>query len=96
MNEWGVVGVIVVLVSFVTALVAPIIKLNTNITKLTVLLDEAVKRIGKQEENSHNAHKRLWDKNGEQDKIISENSKTIYNHKSRISRLENGGKKNEN
>ena len=38
MNEWGVVLVIISLISLITAIVAPLLKLNTAITKLNVTL----------------------------------------------------------
>lgn len=36
MSEWEVVGVIVVLIGLVTAIAAPVLKLNSTITKLSV------------------------------------------------------------
>lgn len=39
MTEWGVIGVIITLFVFIVGVVTPILRLNTNITKLT----EAVK-----------------------------------------------------
>lgn len=39
MTEWEVFGVIVALIAFVGTVVAPIIKLNTSITKLTTIID---------------------------------------------------------
>lgn len=38
MNEWGVVLVIISLIGLVTAIVTPLLKLNTAITKLNVTL----------------------------------------------------------
>lgn len=75
--EWQVVTVIVALVGLVTAIVAPLIRLNTSITKLTVTLDQALERLAKQEENSHASHKRIWDKNKEQDKRLNDHEKRI-------------------
>lgn len=81
MTEWEVVGVIVVLVGLVAAFVGPIIRLNTNITKLTVTMERLAKDMDVMQENSHDAHKRLWDHNDEQDK-------TLNDHETRISTLE--------
>lgn len=39
MNEWGVVLVIIALIGLVTAIVTPLLKLNTSITKLNVTLN---------------------------------------------------------
>ena len=75
--EWQVVTVIIALVGLVTAIAAPLIRLNNNITKLTVMLDQALERLTKQEENSHISHKRIWDKNEEQDKMLNDHEKRI-------------------
>ena len=46
MMEWTVVVVIIALVGLVSSIVAPIIKLNTIITKLATLVDGIEKTIG--------------------------------------------------
>ena len=56
MSEWGVFGVIVALIGFAVSIVTPIIKLNTNITKLTVTLERMVKDVDIQKNSSHEAH----------------------------------------
>lgn len=40
MTEWGVVGVLAALAGFAATLVAPVIKLNTTLTRLAVLVEE--------------------------------------------------------
>lgn len=77
MSEWGVFGVIVALIGFAVSIVTPIIKLNTNITKLTVTLERMVKDVDNQKNSSHEAHKRLWAKNEEQDKRINDHEKRL-------------------
>jgi uncharacterized protein (DUF2141 family) len=42
--EWTVVTVIIALIGLVTAIITPLIKLNTTITKLTVIVDGIEKR----------------------------------------------------
>ena len=88
MTEWGVFGVIVALAAFVASIVAPILKLNTNITRLTVTMEHVVQRMDDQggeindyERHNHESHKRLWDKTEEQDK-------TLTDHEGRITQLE--------
>ena len=81
MTEWGVVGVIIALVGFAASVVAPIIKLNTSITRLTVTLETVARELNDQKESNHESHKRLWEKNEELDgKLID--------HEGRITRLE--------
>ena len=79
--EWQVVGVIVVLVGLAGSIIGPVIKLNSSITRLTVTMERLVKDVDAFKESSHDSHKRLWEKNDEQDKII-------HDHESRITSLE--------
>ena len=45
MTEWGVVGVIVVLIGLLAAVLPPVVKINTSQTRTAVLLDETTKRL---------------------------------------------------
>ncbi|WP_059004168.1 hypothetical protein [Bittarella massiliensis (ex Durand et al. 2017)] len=88
MTEWGVFGVVVALLGFLAAIVAPILKLNTNITRLTVTMEHLVEQMGGQSkkmeeirEKNHKSHERLWEKNEEQDKMLE-------NHEGRLKVLE--------
>lgn len=81
MTEWQVFGVIVALVAFVTAIVGPLIKLNTSITRLTENIDRLVKDLAEQKEKSSESHRRIWAKNDEQDE-------TLADHETRITILE--------
>ena len=81
MTEWGVFGVVIALVGFAATFLAPALKLNSSITKLTVTVERLVKDMSDQRESSSKAHERLWDKNNEQDKAIND-------HETRITTLE--------
>ncbi len=81
-------GVVIALVGLVGAIAGPIVKLNTNITKLTVTLQNVEARMERQEESGHEARKRLWSKNEEQDKTIAEHGRELSDHEGRITRLE--------
>ncbi len=81
MTEWGVVGVVIALVGFAATFLAPALKLNASITKLTVTVEQLVRDMSEQRERSREVHKRLWDKNDEQDK-------TLNDHETRITTLE--------
>ena len=81
MTEWGVVGVIIALVGFAATFLAPALKLNASITKLTVTVEQLVRDMSEQRERSREVHKRLWDKNEEQDR-------TLHDHETRITTLE--------
>lgn len=80
--EWQVFGVIAALTAFVAAIVAPIIRLNASITKLTVTVERLVKDMDAQSRRSHDAHERLWEHQNEQDEKLT-------NHEIRITKLEN-------
>lgn len=81
MTEWQVVGVIIALVGLVGAIVAPLIRLNSTITKLTLMVDQLVKDMDEQHRRSHDAHTKLWDHQNEQDE-------KLVNHEIRITKLE--------
>lgn len=79
--EWEVFGVIVAIVGFLAMIMPPLIKLNGSITRLTVTMDRLVKDMDAQRERSHDAHKRLWEHNDEQDERLNQ-------HETRITKLE--------
>ncbi len=77
MSEWVVVTSIVVLIGLVTAIVTPIVKLNTTITKLTVVVDTTQDTLKKLTEDNTASHRRLWERNDEQGEQIQEHEKRI-------------------
>lgn len=78
MSEWGVFGVIVGIVGLFFTVGKPIITLNTNIT----VLNESIKNIKLQsEKNEHDnteSHRRLWNKNEEQDRQLLEHEMRLH------------------
>lgn len=81
MTEWQVVGVIIALVGLVGAIVAPLLRLNSAITKLTLTVDRLVKDMDEQHRRSHDAHAKLWNHQNEQDE-------KLVDHEIRITKLE--------
>ena len=81
MTEWTVITVIISLIALVTAIVTPIIKLNTTITKLTVVVDGIEKRYSGVSSLNTEAHCEIHKK-------IDEHSEKIGEHETRISVLE--------
>lgn len=86
--EWTVVTVIVALVGLFLTVGKPIINLNSNIVKLNLSIDalrektrQNAEELKEQKEHAHDAHKRIWDHNDEQDKQLSD-------HENRIQLLE--------
>ena len=88
MTEWEVVGVFIVIIGLVSSIVGPIIKLCKTITKLSVLIDQAMEGLRELKETTQqiqnrasSAHQRLYDR-------IGENETQLQNHEVRITSLE--------
>ena len=81
MSEWGVVGVIVVLIGLIASIIKPILSLNTSIVKLTTRMDQFNGNLSDINERNIKSHERIWAHNDEQDAII-------HDHESRIRILE--------
>ena len=60
--EWTTVTVIIALVGLIAAVAGPLIKLNTIITRLAVIVDELGKQMNGFVDKNSEAHGRLWDK----------------------------------
>lgn len=75
--EWQVVTVIIALSGFAISIITPIIKLTKSITTLTVTLKQVDSRLTAQEQSSKNSHKRLWEKNEEQDEKLNDHERRI-------------------
>lgn len=90
--EWTTVTVIIAIVGLIATVTTPLIKLNSNITRLTVILDnikaeleEQKKALSAQQADSRESHRRLWAHNDEQDNTLSD-------HETRIRVLEQQNK----
>ena len=78
MNEWTVVTVIIALVGLVVTVAAPVIKLNTSITKLTVAMENLQKAQDRLAVENTDSHRRLWVKNDEQDAKINDHETRMH------------------
>ena len=83
MTEWGVVLVMISLVGLGTAIVKPILALNTTITRLTSAVEELRGDLAGLTARNSEGHRRLWEHNGKQDARLEE-------HEGRIVKLEHG------
>ena len=81
MTEWGVIGVIVVLVSLVATLVKPMLSLNTAIVRLTTLMDGMSSDLRDLTSKNAQSHERIFDK-------LDEHGDKIADHEHRIADLE--------
>lgn len=94
-QQWDVVQTIVVIAGLFITLGAPILKLNSTIVKATSKISELSDRADRSEKDFHKheehdtlAHKRLWDKNKEQDDVINAHNTELQDHEFRITQLE--------
>lgn len=78
MNEWDIVSVLVVVIGLFLSVGAPIIKLNTNITKLNENLKATQNDQIKYEKDNHDAHKRIWQHNEKQDAELEEHRMRLH------------------
>lgn len=88
MSEWGVVGVLVTLAGLIAAVVGPIIKLNSTITRLSTIIDYAMKKLDELEKKDE---KFLSERKTAHEKIhnrIDEHGEVLNDHENRISYLE--------
>ena len=76
---WEVFLGIAALLSFVIAVSGPLLKLNTSITKLNASVDTLKEAIDKIDKDNENSHKRIWEHNDTQDKLIADNIRRLDN-----------------
>ena len=86
MTEWGIVGVIIVLITLVSAIAKPLLTLNTSIVRLTARMEAFGENLQKLTADNTKSHERLWAHNDEQDKQLGD-------HELRISVLEHQDEK---
>ena len=90
MNEWTVVTVLAAMVALVTAIVSPLLKLNTSIGNLTSMVDSLSVKMGMVNEDmgrltkrNSDTHERIFARLGEQERALA-------GHETRITVLEQG------
>lgn len=81
MSEWGVFIALGIILSFLIAMITPIIKLNTVIVKLTESMDTLKSALSDLTTNNSKSHDKLW-------KRIDEHDDQIGDHEARIQVME--------
>ena len=84
MTEWGVVGVIITLVTFAIAIGAPVLKLNKSINVLTVNVENLKELLEEFKHENRRAHQDLQDQ-------IDEHSEKISGIREDVAVLKAGG-----
>lgn len=79
---WEIFLGIIALFGFISAVMAPIVKLNTSITKLNAALETMQVAFNRSETDNEESHRRMWTHNESQDNVIN-------NHEARICSIEN-------
>ena len=87
MTEWGVVGVLAALAALAATLVTPMIKLNTALTRLVVLVEELADKLAALERENGSAHEKLGER-------ISRLGSSVGAHETRITVMERNGGNN--
>jgi len=101
-SEWMVVGVIVVLLGFVTAIVTPVVKLTITITKLDTTVGGLSSRFDEFAERNSKAHDALFGAHRENTgrfakldaridrhgDLIADNTRRLTEHSERLRRVE--------
>ncbi len=81
MDEWAVVGVIIVLFGLIASVMTPLLKLNTSITQLTCAVSVLQKNIEGLTTKNSESHAKLWEHNSKQDEALA-------NHETRLRIIE--------
>lgn len=84
MDKYEIAVVVAGLLTTAIAIGAPVIKLNTTITRLIVKLDGLGEDMAQFEVNNHESHRRIWKHNDEQDYKLAD-------HETRLQVIEKGG-----
>lgn len=77
MTEWGVVGVIISLVTFALAIGAPVLKLNKSINVLTINVETLKDLLDEMKHDNRRAHQDLQDQIDEHTEKISDIRETV-------------------
>ena len=80
--EWTVLTVIITLFGFGAAVVTPLLKLNTNITKLTMTMSNVDEKLKSLDSANSKGHDRIW-------KELEDHGGSITDHEKRILKIEN-------
>lgn len=81
MNEWNVLYVVGVAIIFGISIGAPLLKLNSNITRMNVILEVFQKQVENDKKTNAEEHTALWDKS-------EKHEETINDHETRLQLIE--------
>ena len=77
MTEWGVFGVIAAIVTFGACVGAPLLRLNSTITRLSTVLDIFQKRVDEDKKTNCEEHVAIWDAVEKQGDMLNEHETKI-------------------
>ena len=77
MNEWGVFGVIAAIVTFGVCVGAPLLRLNSTITRLSVVLNLFQKQVDCDNKANSEEHLAIWSEVEKQGDMLNEHETKI-------------------
>lgn len=78
MTDWDIVKDIVVLAGLIMTVTTPLLKLNTSITQLKEMLNSVAKQVQENDNSNSASHKRLWERNEEQDETLQRHEQRLH------------------
>ncbi|MDD3394167.1 MAG: hypothetical protein PHG19_05955 [Anaerotignum sp.] len=75
---WEIVLGIIALFSFGVAVVKPIVSLTNAITLLNANCEALAREFSEFDQDNHDSHKRLWEHNTDQDKLLQEHGQRLH------------------
>jgi cell division protein FtsL len=85
---WEIFVGIAALVSFMIAVITPMLKLNNTITKANDHLESLQSALNDFKTSNEKSHKRIWDHNDEQDKKLEELDNRVDKHDIKLAGIE--------
>lgn len=77
MTEWGVAGIFAAIVLFGLSVGAPLLKLNSTITRLSTVIETLKARQDEDRKGNNEEHIAMWDKMEKQDEALNRHETDI-------------------
>lgn len=81
MTEWNVVLVVIALVGLISTVVPPILRLNSNIVKLTSCFDSLTKELSEYKGKNDRSHDKIWS-------ALGAHTEKLDDHETRLAIIE--------
>ena len=88
MTQWEVVGVIIALIGLISAIVTPVLKLNSSVVKLDTTMKLLTEQMDNFRKDNREAHHDIYSRLDRKGKILERHETMLVSHEKRISELE--------